>query len=289
MSHLYSIPPRILTILFIVIIVLISASGCLAQSDPPRPVLILYAFSTEGELLSQEMTIQDSIIILGRTVYTGQLAGKDIVLAESGVGMTNAAMTTQRMIDDFNPRGVIFSGIAGAIDSSVHIGDIVVCRQWQTHDYGYHGKDGFVVNSIKIYDASADSLVRAKQFITDKDFFSTAESLPDDDIPLGKIGERSPKISVGGTGVSGNCFIDSREKRLWLSENFNALVTDMESAAVGQVCGVNGLPFIVFRSASDLAGGSGSETADDELEQFFRIAADNSSKVVMKFLSDLKR
>ena len=41
------------------------------------------------------------------------------------VGMTNAAMTTQELISRFHPRGLVFSGIAGAIDSSVHIGDLV--------------------------------------------------------------------------------------------------------------------------------------------------------------------
>ena len=105
------------------------------------------------------------------------------------------------------------------------------------------------------------------------------------DIPFKMIGDRTPRLIVGGTGVSGNSFIDSKEKRLWLQENFNAMVTDMESAAVAQVCAVNGLPFIIFRSASDLAGGSGSETATDELEQFFKIAADNSSSVVLRFLA----
>ena len=87
--------------------------------------------------------------------------------------------------------------------------------------------------------------------------------------------------------MSGNSFIDSIEKRQWLSATFHALVTDMESAAVGQVCTVDALPFVIFRSASDLAGGSGSESAEKELDQFFKIAAANSSKVLVKFLSNL--
>ena len=56
---------------------------------------------------------------------------------------------------------------------------------------------------------------------------------------------------------------------------------------LAQVCCVNELPFIIFRSASDLAGGSGSQTAEAELDQFFEVAADNSSKVVTAFLGEL--
>ena len=68
---------------------------------------------------------------------------------------------------------------------------------------------------------------------------------------------------------------------------FNALITDMESAAVAQVCAVNDVPFIAFRSASDLAGGSGSDSAKDELREFFKVAATNSSMLVIKFLGSI--
>jgi len=238
--------------------------------------------------MSQEMTVQDSVVLLGRMVYRGRLSDRDIVLAESGVGMTNAAMTTQCMIDRFNPQAVIFTGIAGAVDSTVNIGDIVVCKEWRAHDYGYNGRDGFQVTGINVYNPAADSVAYMTEFPVDESMFKTAQSISHSDLSLGKIGERTPKLMVGGVGVSGNCFIDNVEKRIWLSEQFNALVTDMETASVAQVCVANALPFIAFRSASDLAGGSGSSTADNELEQFFTIAADNSSKVVMKFLSDLQ-
>ena len=63
------------------------------------------------------------------------------------------------------------------------------------------------------------------------------------------LGPRVPRLIIGEVGVSGNSFIDNVEKRLWLSSSFHALVTDMESASVAQVSPVNGIPFIIFRSA----------------------------------------
>jgi adenosylhomocysteine nucleosidase len=269
----------ILTLLFLI--------GCQTPDERFNPYLILYAFDAEGVLLSQQMAITDSITTLGRTTYTGQLSGKDIVLAESGVGMTNAAMSAQYLIDQFRPKAVIFSGIAGAIDTSVHIGDIVVCSNWITHDYGYYGKDGFEPSAIQYFDNSADSLTTSLYFGVDSVLLGAANRLADEDLALERIGNRTPSLLVGGTGVSGNSFIDSQEKRLWLNQQFSALVTDMESSAVAQVCAVNGIPFIIFRSASDLAGGSGSETAREELGQFFEIAADNSSTLVTRLLRSL--
>ena len=265
-----------------------TAAGQTENQPLPGPYLVLYAFDAEGDRLTRQMKVVDSLKVLGRTVYTGQLAGKQIVLAESGVGMTNAAMSTQALIDCFCPRAIIFTGIAGAIDTAVHIGDIAICRQWRTHDYGYHGAKGFEVIGLDVYNPAADTIIEIKDFLVDNILFTAAEKLAGQTLGFDSVGSRAPRLHIGGVGVSGNCFIDNREKRLWLSEQFRALVTDMESAAVAQTALVNGIPFIVFRSASDLAGGSGSETAGPELDRFFKVAADNSSRVVMAFLAELK-
>ena len=273
---------------FLILLILSSLlSSCSTHENTKAPFLILYAFDTEGELLAEKMKVDTTQKILGRTVYLGQLSGKDIVLAESGVGMTNAAMTVQKMIDLFSPSGVFFSGIAGAIDTSINIGDIVICDCWATHDYGYHGAAGFLSNAIKYRTLSSDSAYKSKSFPVDSAFLETAKKLREYEFPFEKIAERAPKLVISGAGVSGNSFIDNYEKRIWLSENFQALVVDMETAAVAQVCKVNEVPFIGFRSASDLAGGSGSSTASVEINQFFKVAAVNSSRVLIKFIEEI--
>ena len=278
---------KLLLIGFISAILLIGAS-CEKMCQPCEPYIIMYAFDEEGRFLAGEMTVDRQEKILGRTVHIGQLAGKDIVLVESGVGMTNAAMTAQKMIDMYKPKGLIFTGIAGAIDTVVNIGDIVVCDYWATHDYGYVGADGFVPGRIKVYPPAVDSLVRKTNFEVDKGMFENVQKLVSSGMVFDSIGNHVPKLIVGGVGVSGNTFIDQVEKRLWLSDNFTALTTDMESAAVVQVCFVNDVPSIVFRSASDLAGGSGSESARSEMDRFFKTAAANSAGVVLKFLELLE-
>ncbi len=254
-----------------------------------QPYLILYAFETEGQLLAGRMIDIDTLRILGRPVLSGMLIGKEIILAESGIGMTNAAMTTQILIDRFQPRAIIFTGIAGAVDSAVQIGDIVVCDRWITHDYVYHGADGPLPRGIGAFSPSADSIARTDFFLTDSAMLQTARTINLDDLALREISHRKPSVLIGGAGVSGNAFIDNVEKRIWLAETFDALVTDMETAAVAQVCHVNAVPFIGFRSASDLAGGSGSSSAREELDLFFKVAAENSSKVMVEFLESIDR
>jgi len=259
----------------------------MARQSESHPYLVLFAFNEEGKQISSHMENIRTDEQLGRGVLLGEVGGKQIVLAETGVGMTNAAMTTQRMIDTYHPRTVIFTGIAGAIDSSMRIGDIAVPKFWKEHDYGYYGANGFQPNSPTAYSTSVDSLSKDYAFGADSTLLAIVSGLSHDSLGLIAIDDRKPEVRVGGLGVSGNSFIDSKEKREWLSSKFNAEVTDMESAAVAQVCSVNDLPFIVFRSASDLAGGSGSESARSQLDQFFKVAAVNSSTLVIALLRKL--
>jgi adenosylhomocysteine nucleosidase len=266
---------------------ILSQCGCGSENSSPQPYLILYAFDAEGEQLAQDMSVQNTKEHLGRTVRVGQLAGQDVVLVESGVGMTNAAMMTQSMIDQYHPQAVIMTGIAGAVDDTVDIGDIVVCAEWIQHDYGYEGSDGFEHSELSAYDPSNDSIVQMISFPADINLLSRVKSIRATELNMDKIGSRQPELIIGGIGVSGNTFIDSKQKRERLAETFCALIVDMESAAVAHVCSANNVPFIIFRSASDLAGGSGSETAEKELEAFFKIAANNSSQVVMRLLKEL--
>ena len=69
------------------------------------------------------------------------------------------------------------------------------------------------------------------------------------------LGERDAELFVGGNGITGSVFMDNREYRKWTRDVFNAEVTEMESAAIGQVCTVNDVDWIIVRAISDLAGG----------------------------------
>ena len=55
----------------------------------------------------------------------------------------------------------------------------------------------------------------------------------------------------------------------------------MESAAVAHVAYSNRLPFLAFRSLSDLAGGG---PGQNEIGAFFQLAAENSAAVLLEFL-----
>jgi len=250
-------------------------------------IALMYAFDQEGALLRSKLNLEDSIFVKGKVFWIGKLEVKEVVIVNSGVGMTNAAMTTQLLIDKYNPEEIIFTGICGGIDSSNHIGDIVIPERWATHDYGYYGKDGFVPDSIYVILPGQTKEAGVLFFEVDKAVLEKGK-LAGQNLKLKPVGERMPQVKIGGKGVSGNSFIDQKEKRDYLKEKFDAQIVDMESAAVVQVANVNGIPVLVVRSCSDLAGGSGSATASDELRGFFKVAADNSASFVLELVKLLK-
>jgi adenosylhomocysteine nucleosidase len=92
-------------------------------------------------------------------------------------------------------------------------------------------------------------------------------------------------VVLGGNGVSGQAFVDNAAFREYAYRTFEANVLDMETAAMAHVAYANGVPFIAFRSLSDLAGGGEGE---NEMGTFFKIAADNSARVLLAFLAAWK-
>ncbi len=280
--------PLSIIVIFGLLCFLCSLNFSHAYGEVHSPYLILHAVAGEGQFLRENLTIKENKKLLGRSVMIGTLGGIDVILAELGGGLTNAAMSSQRLIDEFQPGGIILTGAAGALDIQLQISDIVICERWTTHDAGVFGAKGFQPLPIIAYSAESGRVVEAPHFSVNKALFKRVQNLREEEIPFEKIGGRVPKLILGGTGVSGNGFIDSQEKRVWLQKNFQALVVDCETAAVAQVCSANGIPFLAIRSASDLAGGSRSESAWEEMKKFFMTAAKNSSILVMELLKDLQ-
>lgn len=76
-----------------------------------------------------------SVDYAGRRFYLGILDNKKVVVATSGVGMNNAAMTTQMLLDKYRVGQIIFSGIAGGVNPAHHIGDVVIAPKFGNNQH----------------------------------------------------------------------------------------------------------------------------------------------------------
>lgn len=126
-----------------------------------------------------------------------------------------------------------------------------------------------------------DAVAERRWFKADPDLVALAGSVVDG-LVLDPCLGHTPRVAVGGTGVSGSAFVDNAAYRQYLARVYDARVVDMESAAVAQVAYVNQVPFVVFRSVSDLAGG---DAEDNRMLSFMSLAAGNAAHLVRAFLA----
>ena len=98
--------------------------------DPVPRIAVVSAFEPEWKVLKASLGEAKTHEVNGVEFATGTLAGRNVVLFLSGVGMVNAAMTTQLALDRFDIAGIVVSGIAGGVDPGLHIGDVVVSERW---------------------------------------------------------------------------------------------------------------------------------------------------------------
>ncbi|WP_026631029.1 5'-methylthioadenosine/adenosylhomocysteine nucleosidase [Dyadobacter alkalitolerans] len=237
---------------------------------------VLGAFPPELVLLQSKMEEKKDTIIQQIRFTKGKLNGRQIVLAQTGIGKVNAAITTTLMIEHFKPREIVFSGIAGGIDPALNPGDIVIGTHVTYHDFGMAEDNGMQYWSTK---NPATMLENPRLFVCDSTLVKKA-LVVSKGLTFSKIkrdnGSFEPAVKQGII-VTGDVFVSSEIITKRLREELNAAATEMEGAAIAQTCYQQNTPFLIIRSLSDNAN----EKAQNDIMAFYDIAAHNAATLVM--------
>jgi adenosylhomocysteine nucleosidase len=229
------------------------------------PVIILGAM--DGEISA----FLENFQILGKqqwkdfTFYPGKLVEKDIVVAKCGVGKVLSAMVTQKMIDLFFPSAIIFTGIAGAIQDHLEIGDILIGEDSVQHD----------VN------ATLFNFKRGEIPYTPYRFLKS-----DPELLHAALDYESQKHHIHkGRILTGDQFInDSRSKeKSYLTQELSGDCVEMEGASVALVATVNQIPHIIIRTISDRAD----KSSKTNFRKLMKDASANSLAIVKHILKKI--
>ena len=294
----------------ILMILTVAPSQADVIEDTTPRTAVISAFEPELTLLRESLQGEVSEHSLnGVTFTTGILENQPVVLFLSGISVVNAAMTLQLALDHFPIERIVFSGIAGGVDPTLNIGDVVIADRWGQYlemlfareanggwetipffDYPY-ANFGMMFPRVVTVLREGDEQPKSRfWFPVDKTELLPAARRVAAEIILsrcttdGQCLENTPKILVGGPGVSGSAFIDNEAFRTYVFETFEARLLDMESSAVAHVAYSNSVPYIVVRSLSDLAGGSDNK---NQMETFINLAAGNATSVVKALLRQI--
>lgn len=227
-----------------------------------KTIGILTAMSVEFKQIASILTETETEKIGPFEFFVGNLKDKKIVLMQCGIGKVNASSGVTNMILNFHPDRIVSTGVAGGIDVSLRVMDVVVSTQTCYHDVscGDDVDPGQVQGLPRFFDSDKGMIEKARSLETD--------------IRI-----------VPGLICTGDQFITSRDQLDIIKAAYpEGMAVDMESAAIAHVCHLYAIPFVSFRIISDTPG---AEAHFETYLNFWQTMADKSFSVTRLFLNSL--
>ena len=178
---------------------------------PPVDVVVVFALSVESGGLVDLLQGRVTTRCHSHIEHRGQLHGRHVLVAESGVGQDAAGTVTADVIRLHQPNWVISAGFAGALRAELRRGHILMAEE--------------------VVDVTGRKL---------------AIGLTVDRASI----EAAPALHIGRL-LTVDQLIRTRAQRERLGEEHAALACDMETLAVGQACQRAGTKFMSVRIISD--------------------------------------
>lgn len=189
----------------------------------------------------------------------GKVGRNEVSLYKSGIGKVNAALGADDIIRREHPDAILSTGVAGGIDESLQVMDVVAGSETCYHDVwcGEGNEPGQVQGLPARYAADAQLLKAAEKMTLHRGLICTGDQFVTSRKELDRIKAAFPK----------------------------GLAVDMESAAIAQTCYLRKMPFMTLRIISDTPGNT-----DDHLQQyanFWKEMSDKSFRTLQCFLEVL--
>lgn len=231
---------------------------------------IIGPMDEEVSLITAALEDKHTEVVGGRDYIVGTYQGHEVVLVKSGIGKVCAATAAAVLSAHFKVEILVNTGCAGGIGEGLKIGDIVLSTQMAYHDF-----------DLKVFGYQRGQVPSYEQYFqADHALIAKAQAVAN---TLKQEQGFEPNIFTGVV-LSGDQFISDKQKCLDMKADFpHSQVTEMEGAAVAQVCTDFKVPCLVIRSVSDTAQGE----APEIFEQFVQLAADNSAKLVLALIAAL--
>ena len=197
--------------------------------------------------------------------YEATYKGVEVVVAYSKIGKVFSTLTASTMIQHFGCDKLLFSGVAGGINPSLKVGDLIVATKLSQHDLditAFGHPFGFVPEGAVYVDADKEMIAMSKEVASD----------------MGKTVQE-------GIIATGDQFVANEERKNWIGETFNADALEMEGASVAVVCNALDVPFFILRAISDAADMDASFSFDEFLETSAIISAEFVMKMLDKVIA----
>lgn len=240
-----------------------------------KPIVIIAAVPQEIELLEKVLEYSGRVRAGGFEYVEGTIGNLRVVVCAGGAGKVNAAAATAVMIDRYQPQLVINTGCAGAYTGSgLSIGNLAVASEDVLADDGVVVADGWQdlrymnLPSVEQGGGSYYNIIPLSRHASEK-----AMQLADYYGVFIMRGRFATVSTCSGTDRQG----------AELSHRWNALVENMEGAAVAQVCLRCGVDCLEIRGVSNQV-----EERDPATWDIPR-AVEAAQRFVLKYIEEIDR
>ena len=206
-------------------------------------IAIIGAMKVEIDALLDRMSEVQACPVQKISFYTGKLAGEPVVVTQSGVGKTLAAMSTTLLLEN------------------QEVLDVVISTRIAHHDVNVPGwNHGFGPDNPCCFSA-------------DERYVQAA----------GEVIQQQDRAWIGPVASGDCFVNTPEQVERILRDYPQALCAEMEAASIAQVCAHYGVPFVVVRSLSDITLKEGNEMTFEEYAQKASVrSADWCEKLVVK-------
>ena len=224
---------------------------------------IIGAMKIETDAIKSMLKNKRSEQISGIDFVLGEYNGYAVVVAQCGIGKVFAAMCAQTMILQYSVSEIINVGVAGTLCKELGLLDIAISTAVVEHDMDTSplGDPVGLISGINVIEMPACNRL-VNQFA--------------------KIATENKKNFVCGVIASGDQFIGNKEKKAFIHNTFRAIACEMEGAAIGHVCYVNNVDFVIIRAISDNADDTAGAM---EYPELCRHAAEQSQQILQAYFS----
>ncbi|MGM0518638.1 MAG: 5'-methylthioadenosine/adenosylhomocysteine nucleosidase [Campylobacterota bacterium] len=230
-----------------------------------KKIAIMGAMEEEIEPLLSYFDNVNVVDYADNKFYEVNFNGLDIVIAYSKIGKVFASLTATTMIEKFGCDTLLFSGVAGAINPKLEIGDLIIADKLCQHDLditAFGHPHGYVPGG-NVYIDTSDKLKNIAKEVAYENKLNIIE----------------------GTIATGDQFVHSDEQKDRIKENFDADALEMEGASVAVVCKSLNIPFFILRAISDTAN----MEANFDFDEFLKTSAKNSADYIIKIIQKINR
>lgn len=225
---------------------------------------IIGAMQEEVTVLKNSMSNKQEWIEANASFVSGKIEQVEVILVQSGIGKVNSAIAATLLLSKHEVDAIINTGSAGGIGEGLSVGDVVISTEM-----AYHDVDATVFDYVIGQVPQMPARYQADRSLVEQ---------------TSKAAKKVGLQMVQGLILTSDSFIADKKIVDQIKHHFpDALASEMEGAAIAQVCYQFDKPFVIVRAMSDVAD----EEAGMSFDEFIIDAGKKSAEMVMELLKNL--